>query len=546
LLDQSRSDGLIADWFFIRYWEGGPHLRIRLRDPLPGVADRLRAELTRLMAEAPYEAVDLDGDRYYARLGGQAADSLAGWHEHGEVCEIAYVAETGRYGGPDAMPVAEDVFCRSSQVAVHVIAATPEPRTRLALAAELTIATAVALGLDRLGAARWLRRHAGNWRWQTEVGMFPPAIAQAQTARVLLTQAAALHRRWSRVEALASAEDGVSRSPVAAWAGVVREGRRRLEAAGVDAGVTSRWVWGSQLHMMFNRLGITPDEERSVCWLVASSALSPDGVTPFFDDGDTAADRRYQEASKFLPGLRQIQGPRDIPDAPRTSPAAYRRAIELPADEAPAMPLAVALRRRVSGRGKLTGPVSATDLGTLIWHGHGITHRSLVTLPDGTEYDYAHRPYPSAGSKYVARLRLIVRDVAGLEPGTYHVDEVERAVYRLGPAPSLSDLAATSMWFGPEALPIGGIELAELPAMLALHVELAGLRRRYGLRALRFATAEAGHLAQTLSLVAAATGLSLGLIGGFYDDVAHEVLGLDGVDDVLVYLLPVGRPGPRP
>ncbi|GAA3662864.1 hypothetical protein GCM10022267_56350 [Lentzea roselyniae] len=30
-----------------------------------------------------------------------------------------------------------------------------------------------------------------------------------------------------------------------------------------------------------------------------------------------------------------------------------------------------------------------------------------------------------------------------------------------------------------------------------------------------------------------------GLVGGFYDDLAHDVIGLDGVDDVLVYFLPL-------
>ena len=33
-----------------------------------------------------------------------------------------------------------------------------------------------------------------------------------------------------------------------------------------------------------------------------------------------------------------------------------------------------------------------------------------------------------------------------------------------------------------------------------------------------------------------------GMVGGFYDDIAHELLLLDGVDEVLAYLLPVGRP----
>jgi hypothetical protein len=36
--------------------------------------------------------------------------------------------------------------------------------------------------------------------------------------------------------------------------------------------------------------------------------------------------------------------------------------------------------------------------------------------------------------------------------------------------------------------------------------------------------------------------LRMGVVGGFYDDVAHDVFGLDGVGEVLVYLLPVGGP----
>jgi len=80
-----------------------------------------------------------------------------------------------------------------------------------------------------------------------------------------------------------------------------------------------------------------------------------------------------------------------------------------------------------------------------------------------------------------------------------------------------------------------------VPAVLGIYVQTAGLRARYGLRALRFALLEAGHLAQNLALVAAATGLELGLIGGFYDDLANDVFGLDGIDRFIVYLLPIGH-----
>jgi hypothetical protein len=47
-----------------------------------------------------------------------------------------------------------------------------------------------------------------------------------------------------------------------------------------------------------------------------------------------------------------------------------------------------------------------------------------------------------------------------------------------------------------------------------------------------------------MSRSAAATGLELGMIGGFYDDLANGVFGLDGIDRFIVYLLPLGLPDP--
>jgi SagB-type dehydrogenase family enzyme len=202
--------------------------------------------------------------------------------------------------------------------------------------------------------------------------------------------------------------------------------------------------------------------------------------------------------------------------------------VTLPAGELPPVSLADALRERGCGRGDLGGTVTAAELGTLLWSSYAPSRPQ-------------HRPYPSAGAQYVARLRLIARAVDGLEPGQYEVDPVSRRLLPLCPLPGDDELAQTSMWFDRDAHEAGRVQVATLPALLGLYVEVTALRQRYGLRALRFALLEAGHLAQYLALAAAAAGLSLGIIGGFYDDVAHEVFMLDGVDDVLAYLLPVGR-----
>ncbi|OSZ55473.1 hypothetical protein OQI_38330, partial [Streptomyces pharetrae CZA14] len=76
--------------------------------------------------------------------------------------------------------------------------------------------------------------------------------------------------------------------------------------------------------------------------------------------------------------------------------------------------------------------------------------------------------------------------------------------------------------------------------------DLGLLRRRYGLRALRLGLLEAGHLTQTLLLTAAAFGLGTCPLGGLHDDLAHELLGLDDLDEPIQYLLPLGRRLPDP
>jgi thiopeptide-type bacteriocin biosynthesis protein len=484
---------LTGDWFFLRYWKTGPHLRIRLRDADPVAT---AATLRTLVAGADFAELAVDPDEYYASV--QAPRQI--WHPHGEVREVPYVPETERYGGPELLPVAEDVFCRSTEVAVAVLRAARTPSAKLSAAVELVMATTAALGMDRPAAAAWLRTMGTSWRHTSEPASPPTISSHVAANRLHAARAPELARRWDRV-------DTAPTGAVAYWMDQVRA---------VDL---PRYVWLSQLHMLLNRLGIGPDEERTICWLVAATAGSPDGVTPFHEDGARAPDRRYLEASKFLLGAED-----QVPRQQVAEPVfAWQRHVELPKPTDPVGSLVTVLRGRRTGLGEeLTGPLTASGLATLLWTAQGM-------LDDG------RRPYPSAGAQYSARLRLVALDVDGLAPGCYDVDEERRTLLALGPAPSTSDLANTSMWFGEELT-----DPARVPALLGLYVRLGALRRTYGLRAMRLAFTEAGHLAQNLALVAAATDLSMGVIGGFYDDVAHDVLGLDGVDDCLVYLLPIG------
>ncbi|WP_440902580.1 thiopeptide-type bacteriocin biosynthesis protein, partial [Actinosynnema sp.] len=277
-----------GEWFYVRYGEGGPHLRVRARDAdLPG---RLRA----LVAGVEHPVV----------VDGAGADG-PGW-PHGEVREVRYEAEVARYGGVELMPVAEGVFCRSTEVAVAVLRSARTAGARFTAAVELVMATASAVGLDRAGAASWLRSLASGWR-RTEEAVAPPGVASHAVARSLhAARGARLADRGARLE-------GGATGAVAYWAECVRE-------AGLPV-----FVWGSQLHMLLNRLGITPEEERVVCRLVAMTAESPEAVERVHGG---ESDRRYLVASRYHVG-EPDQGPRAEPVV-AFGALPWQRVVELP------------------------------------------------------------------------------------------------------------------------------------------------------------------------------------------------------------------------
>jgi len=65
---------------------------------------------------------------------------------------------------------------------------------------------------------------------------------------------------------------------------------------------------------------------------------------------------------------------------------------------------------------------------------------------------------------------------------------------------------------------------------------------KYGSRGYRYVLFEAGHLAQNLCLLAAERNLGSLCVGGFWDSRVNAFLGLNGVDDAVVYCVGIGHP----
>jgi nitroreductase len=82
--------------------------------------------------------------------------------------------------------------------------------------------------------------------------------------------------------------------------------------------------------------------------------------------------------------------------------------------------------------------------------------------------------------------------------------------------------------------------LSEAAAVIVLTGISAKSRLKYGERGYRFTLLEAGHIAQNALLTASALMLDACPFGGFIDDL-DRLLGIDGLDEVSLYLVAVGR-----
>jgi hypothetical protein len=232
-----------GSWFFIRYLEGGYHLRIRVRDfPLSDFG----ALVTRTR------------ERAAARLGRAVRVAL-----------VAYEPEVQRYGGPAAIAENEALFERSSELALRIIAASQaQPPRRINLAVELMLAVPAALNLDAAGAARFFDGYAASWL--TIFGV--DAAALGETDLVLSSGTVALRLAGLADGAAAPATPGtvwkaaLGRS-IARFGDIAEQGalvspftgERVKDAADLRIAVGSMLT--SQLHMLNNRLGLSPNQE---------------------------------------------------------------------------------------------------------------------------------------------------------------------------------------------------------------------------------------------------------------------------------------------
>jgi len=290
-------EGWIDGWFFIRYSEYGPHVRLRLHgrsevlDEVvwPALREHVRAHYSDVAFERP----DVPAMPAYPPVPPAEGESEpeAGPFRLTHAALIDYEPETDRYGGPDGVRLAERMFEASSEAACSLLQKTSrtERSSRLGkgLLTMVELFHVFSHG-DRAAAARWANQYnigylrgvardeeaRGAW-----LGAFDSGYgSQADTLGEYVEEV------WSRMdegEPLSDALD-LYRDGLLEVRGHFRDlfDAGRLTAP-MEPYTYTAWetavggIGSSYLHMTNNRLGITIQEESYLAYLIMRTLQSP-------------------------------------------------------------------------------------------------------------------------------------------------------------------------------------------------------------------------------------------------------------------------------
>jgi len=233
---------------------------------------------------------------------------------------------------------------------------------------------------------------------------------------------------------------------------------------------------------------------------------------------------RYIQGTKYS----RERAPRDdlgsIPSPERFKgyPDAQRLKLPQPDFTEPA-DLWKCLARRRSERNTTPDPLSVDELAKILWAAQGVTARTGMHLL---------RTAPSAGALYPFETYLYIDRVKEIPQGIYHFDVAEFALTPLKEGNFTQDVTAASL--GQPVVRRAAVVVIWTAMMLRCMV-------KYRERAVRYIGMDLGHVCQNVQLAATALGFGSCPIGAFYDDDMNELVGVNGEEETVLYMVTVGK-----
>jgi len=281
-----REHGLIRRYFFLRYWQEGPHVRLRLL-PEPGAGDEVRSvaerEIKAFLRRRPalfepdgatlrpvYQRLFLaeyGEERWNATYG---VDGTMPIRSTNTVYQADYEPEYHRYGGRDGVELAEWHFEHSSDSVLDLMA-TANLHVRpvlLGQSAQLSAAACFALLDDDAAIVEFFTKNRAFW--ERSYGPDPVA-AQPNFEKAYAGSGTRLRDRIAVIGTAVRRRDLAVLPPLQRdWVEHAYQLRDRLADLAESADrLPVPVLLASYLHMNNNRLGVTIQDEVYLSYMMA-------------------------------------------------------------------------------------------------------------------------------------------------------------------------------------------------------------------------------------------------------------------------------------
>lgn len=238
----------LEQFFFIRYWQGGPHIRFRFKSPVP---ERIiqQLEITFNNFKKNYiPGFSLTKAEYYQNHsfdGKQPSEEELYWHEDGTIIEIPYEAEYARYGGKLAMSHSEKLFQQSSVLALELLELSNENKGLVKLLFGGDFLSMICSLLDEDKAADLKKNYHAFW-----LGFAKKNLSNQNE------KLKKLYRAWKEKTQLLDLPN--YQKTKEKFAELLEEIKK------LNPDFSQNYLLASHIHMFNNRIGLSPELEHMV------------------------------------------------------------------------------------------------------------------------------------------------------------------------------------------------------------------------------------------------------------------------------------------
>ena len=187
------------------------------------------------------------------------------------------------------------------------------------------------------------------------------------------------------------------------------------------------------------------------------------------------------------------------------------------------------ISKRETRRKFASSPLTLEELSFLLWATQGI--RKIAAKDDQVLRSF--RTVPSGGGRHALETYLVINRVTGFDPGLYRYLPIEHKLLFIDSRPDLAEKLAQAC--------LEQTFIKDGAVIFAWTAVPYRAEWRYSIVAHKMIALDAGHVCQNLYLAAEAIDAGTCAIGAYHQKSVDDLIGVDGEDEYVIYLAPVGK-----